>query len=87
MKLLFRIYTEDVNRDNIILACRVLESYTLIACSGNWQGSEEQSLVIEVIGDHGLALVIDHVAYMIKSLNNQQTVLVTSQTLLKADFI
>jgi hypothetical protein len=81
MKTCFRIYTEDVNRENVKLACKVLDSYTVIATDGHWNGLAENSLIIEVIDSPALLPVICYIARTIKYLNKQTAVLLTHHSI------
>lgn len=80
MNTLYRIYTEDINRDSIIRLCSdTFESFTVLHGTGVWNGNHENSLVVEVIGHYSPTLQLDIclVARGIKELNNQQAILVT----------
>jgi hypothetical protein len=79
MATLYRIYTEDVNRDEVR---RIIDAhlslYTLITAEGIWDGKTENSLIIEYISDDSFAYqLVVTVAKFIKKLNNQDAVLVT----------
>ena len=85
---LYRICTEDKNREAIKAACDVaLPGYTIISAIGLWRGVEKSSLVIEYIDFGDLLLghqrdvqeVIDTLALDIKVVNNQEAVLATVQ--------
>jgi len=81
---LYRIYTENINIDKIkSILNNHFENYTLIDSLGVWQGTEEKSLIIEVIlreltsNKEKISLVANE----IKAINNQQAVLIISQTI------
>jgi hypothetical protein len=74
---LHRIYTENKNLEGIKkILNRAFESYTLLECVGIWKGTEEKSLIIEVLTRINPAY-FELVADDIKDLNQQQAVLVT----------
>lgn len=74
--MLYRIFTEDVNRRGII---RILDAeftgYTVMYGRGSWMGAPEASLIIEVVGAR-LMRRIRTVAQKIKTLNKQKEVLI-----------
>jgi hypothetical protein len=74
--MLYRIYTEDVNRNRVeaIASARLPEGFTLLTGRGCWHGSCENSLVIEATGiDKDTANLV---ASDIKLANDQESVLV-----------
>jgi hypothetical protein len=74
---LYRIYTENKNLKGIkLILNRAFESYTLLEGVGVWKGTEEKSLIIEVLSRISRGY-FDIVADDIKDLNQQQAVLVT----------
>jgi hypothetical protein len=78
----FRIYTEDVNREAIAQLCAdKLPAFTLIPARGIWQGTQENSLIIEVIGTPSDRIAVEYAAKAIKHANKQDAVLVTHSTL------
>ena len=72
---MIRIYTEDVNRDNVLkILDKVYSAYTVIPAIGRWERVNEKSLVIELASnDIQTALEI---ANEIKEANKQECVLV-----------
>jgi len=77
MDKIYRIYTENVNRDDIVkIAGEYFQGFTLLDGVGFWQGTPEQSLIIEIIGTEKDAANVELVAYKIKKNNCQQAVLV-----------
>ncbi len=74
--MLYRIFTEDVNREQIIrYVSRVFDGFTIYQTTGYWKGAKEASLVIEIItkkADKRIAMI----AKSIKNYNKQQAVLV-----------
>jgi len=77
MNKVYRIYTENVNREDIIrIVGEHFEGFTLLNGVGYWQGTPEQSLVIEIIGTEKDSANVELVAYKIKKNNHQQAVLV-----------
>ncbi len=78
--MLYRIFTEDLNQVEIERILRIeFESYTLLHGLGYWSGSQERTIVIEVIGAR-LLKKIRKVAKEIKSLNSQDAVLIECLT-------
>lgn len=73
---MFRIYTEDTNRDVIlgILDSR-FPAYTLLGAEGAWKGQRERSLVIEIANADRAQVTA--AAQEIKTANKQQAVMVT----------
>ncbi len=77
MNKVYRIYTENINRDNVVqIVGEHFEGFTLLDGVGYWQGTPEQSLVIEIIGTEKDAANVELVAYKIKKNNHQQAVLI-----------
>jgi hypothetical protein len=73
----YRIYTEDKNREVIErLTSARFEGFTILSSVGHWQGTKENSLVIEILTDRR-GLVYD-LATEIKQANKQDAVLVIS---------
>jgi hypothetical protein len=73
---MYRIYTEDVNREAIqALADSFFDGYTLIPSVGVWAGTHEASLIVEVATEARDS--VHELASEIKALNHQQAVLVT----------
>lgn len=72
----YRMYTEDVNRNRILEVLNSkFDGFTLIPTIGAWRGQLENSLLIEVFNtDH--ATVIE-AAQTIARINNQDAVAVT----------
>ncbi len=78
MDTIYRIYTEDVNRQTIEdLAAQEFTSYTIIEAAGVWRGTKERSVIIEVIGTSSDKAGVYAVAKQIRGYNNQDAVLVT----------
>lgn len=71
----YRIYTEDVNRNGVeAILDGAFKGYTIIRGEGRWRGKKENSIVIEIDGatrNRVLAVV-----KKIKATNNQEAVLV-----------
>lgn len=81
-----RIYTEDVNRDAIQreLDAR-FDGYTIIPTIGRWQGQNENSIVIELIGADPVK--VNDAAQAIKRINAQDAVLVVNDPATQEQFI
>ncbi len=87
---LYRIYTENKNKAEIIDILKVLDGFTILEATGYWLGSQpyflvEASLVIERLGYDDKEL-INRIAEEIKSLNQQESVIVTCQDV-EAEFV
>jgi hypothetical protein len=80
MAKLFRIYTEDVNREGIEgLAGLHFDSFTISQAVGYWMGNRECSLVIEVfepVSYYHAQQKVGKLATAIKQANKQEAVLV-----------
>jgi hypothetical protein len=76
---LYRIYTEDVNRDGILAATEShFDAFTLIPSRGAWRGHSEASLILEIVGnDSDAYLAVHALAGEIKAINRQDAVLIT----------
>lgn len=76
--MLYRILTEDKNREGIInIVKKHFDGFTLIPTIGYWEGTKENSLIIEInIPLDRNSFMILVVANQIKVLNQQQAVLV-----------
>lgn len=81
MTTVYKIYTEDKNRDRVInIVSQKFDGFTLYECSGFWQGNPEKSIVIEIItGCKEIEEIskVRWIAEKIKEVNEQQTVYVT----------
>ena len=77
--MLYRILTEDKNRDKIEHETRKLfPGFTIIEATGYWKSSKEKSLIIEIWAgdDVYISPIITTLAERIKAFNNQESVLV-----------
>jgi hypothetical protein len=73
----YRIYTEDVRRKEIIKAvARQFENFTLHPTTGFYNGQAEKSIVIEIV--KATDEEIEAVAHRIQELNGQKTILIMS---------
>lgn len=78
--ILFRIQTEDKNRESIEeLISDFFDGFTILSGTGYWKSDKEDTLVIEVIGPEDIRANIEHCADIIRKSNNQECVLVTEQ--------
>jgi len=82
-KKVYRICTEDVNRETIIdLVAIHFGCFNVLTGHGYWQGIAEQSLTVEIITDLATAReAIYGIASKIRDYNKQDAVLVTVQTI------
>jgi hypothetical protein len=82
MHKLYRIYTENVNESLVLdeVDC-LFPGYTVYHAVGCWKGTEEESLIIELILDASLEnkALVNCLADSIKKLNAQESVLITTQ--------
>lgn len=75
MDTVYRIYTEDSDREAVIsLVSERFESFTLHETTGFFKGQPEKSIVIEIV--EGREEDIEQVAHAIRAINGQKTVLV-----------
>ena len=81
--MLYRIYTENKNREQVeAIVARRFSGFTISAATGYWQGQREDSLVIEVIPPESLRYPelagnnIQGIAEDIQALNQQESVLI-----------
>lgn len=76
----YNIYTEDVNRENILhIINKFFTGYNLQVLTGYWKGVKEKSLKIEVIGLPWDYSGIEKIAKDIKKLNKQEAVYITQE--------
>lgn len=83
--MLYRIITEDCGNTIAVLdkVKKHFQCFTIYNARGFWDEKLELSLIIELddcgapeVGDYGFKYRVDSVAYAIKNLNNQDSVLV-----------
>lgn len=75
-----RLYTEDKNRAGIeSILGKHFDGYTLIPAIGSWHGTKEKT-VAEILGADKSE--VQHASSEIKTLNNQESVLVTESPVL-----
>lgn len=82
MNTLYRIYTEDVNREGIIkFVSTYFTGFTVLEATGVWEGKTERSIVIEIVSHDmvGGFGVLRRIAEFIKEVNGQDAVLITRQ--------
>lgn len=73
----YRIYTEDVRRREIIKAtARQFDNFTLHPTTGFYDGQAEKSIVIEIV--KATDEQIETLARKIQELNGQKTILIMS---------
>ena len=73
----YRIVTERKNVEDVRKLVDVaFDGYTLIEANGQWQGTAEPSLIIEIVASAHDARLVLATALAIKVLNGQQAVLV-----------
>ncbi len=83
--ILYRIYTEDVNREKIEQIC--LEEllfgsgFTITTGTGYWRGFREKCVVLDVIGRDQDRDAVLKAASRIKTANKQESVIVTDTKL------
>ena len=86
--MLYRIYTEDKNRNRIVEIVGLdFQGFTIYPALGYWNGMPENSLVIEILGSviqpQKDELAIWKIANRIKEENQQEAVLITIQEIKK----
>jgi len=78
--ILYRIYTEDKNCDDIIdFVHSFLDGFTTYNGVGYWRGQAELCLVIEIIGTEADDLSVRGIAAWIQKHNAQESVAITKQ--------
>jgi len=83
----YRIYTEDVNRAQILeLADSYFQGYSVLIATGVWRGKHEPSLILELLAFENDKHAVTCLAQDIKALNKQESVLV-SQNVVQELFI
>lgn len=76
--ILYRIYTEDVNREKVQQIClEELSDFTITAGTGYWNRCWEQCVVIDVIGRDQERDAVLRAASRIKTTSEQESVIVT----------
>jgi hypothetical protein len=79
MNTVYRIYTEDLNRDEIIrLTATEFDSFTLQPTTGYYEGKPEKSIVLEIV--EAKKKNVTAVAKRIRGLTGQRSVLVMRLT-------
>ena len=74
--MLYRIYTENKNKNNIEkIVNKYYEGFTLVKSEGYWRLQKENSLIIEIVTTDSDKL-INNLAKEIKAVNKQKAVLV-----------
>ncbi len=76
--MLYRIYTENINRAKIEkIVSEHYDGFTIVEGTGFWKSQKEASLIIEIIGDDESDLdSVKIIAEQIKKTNDQDSVLV-----------
>lgn len=75
--MLYRLFTEDINRADIEeLTANEFDGFTVYKATGYWQGTPEQSLIVEIVADTDKLDKVKRLAEAIKVNNHQQAVLV-----------
>ncbi len=74
---MFRIFTEDLNRNTIIdIISAQFSGFAIIPVIGFWKGEQEDGLIIEIaLSGKNDAAKVRQVCREIKVLNNQDAVL------------
>lgn len=77
-KTLYRIYTEDINRETITdLVASKFDSYTFVSGRGVWQSNGEDCIIVEIIGEQWDFPDVRGIAAKIRDYNKQDSVLIT----------
>jgi len=75
-----RLYTENKDAAKIEeIADSLLSGYTIYHTKGRFEGTSEYSLILEVIGSLHDGRPLLEAAQLVKQVNNQQEVWVTTQ--------
>jgi hypothetical protein len=75
MDKVYRIYTEDLDRDAVIEATTAkFESFTLQPTTGFYKGKPEKSIVLEIVD--AKEEEVEMLAQSIRKINGQKSVLV-----------
>lgn len=75
--ILYRIFTEDKNRDKVKMLTRLFfPEFTMHPADGEWDGYPEKSLIIEVALNSDRDAEVNTLAEMIKKTNKQQAILI-----------
>lgn len=78
--VLYRIHTEDKNREAIVDTCAdMFQNFSIYTGTGYWKGEEEPGLVIERLAEDTFynRATMETLAESIKHLNNQEEVWLT----------
>jgi hypothetical protein len=79
MEMVYRIYTENLNRKSILrLTGQRFDSFTVQPTTGYYRGKPERSIVIEIVNAKGSEVRV--LAKSIAEMNGQKSVLVMSLT-------
>lgn len=76
--MLFRIFTENVNKDGIAdITSKQFDGFTMLEGVGYWKGERENSLVVEIVAPdtRDSHERVNTIAREIKQANKQQAVL------------
>lgn len=75
--MLYRISTEDVNRDTIFaIVSDLFDGYAVTFHQGVFKGVKEKALTIDIVGNDSTAPYVAKVAQRIAIANKQESVLV-----------
>ena len=75
--MLYRILTENLNRKGIErIVSKSFKAFSLIKSQGFWEGTKENSLIIEISGSKKIADMVKKSALEIKEVNKQDAVLI-----------
>jgi hypothetical protein len=78
--MLFRIYTEDVDRQSIIrTAAQYFANFTVLLGTGYYKGKPEQTIILEIVAEPTDVNRVHELARTLGIVNTQECVLVLSQ--------
>lgn len=81
MDMRYRLYTEDVNRDAILgIVGKYFQGFNVSEMVGYYKGGREKALVIEILAPLSRGHVIRFISKVIAQRNNQDCVMVTTET-------
>jgi len=80
MPKLYRLYTECKNEKVVLeIADTFFAGYTVYHAKGKWEGKEEASLILELVGNEKDGEQMEELARLIGKLNQQECVIITEQ--------
>ena len=73
----FRIYTENKNLHRVEkIISKYFQGFTVYKATGHWRLQQENSLIIEILGESSIIDKVNRLAKEIKKANKQEAVLI-----------